>query len=106
MKKKNMTFPDSVSTASRTARPSPSREDIARRAEALWVQKGCPVDSDEQIWLEAERQLKAGSGTGQNGGEPAEALPLSRLNLNSDEVMSELGELFPERSSGKETTSL
>ena len=106
MKKKNATSLGSVSTASRAARTAPTREEITRRAESLWVQKGCPVDCDEQIWLEAERQLKAGTRTAQNGGEPDEPLPLSRLNLNSDEVMSELGELFPERSSGKETTSL
>lgn len=35
----------------------PSREQIALRAELLWKAQGSPRDRDEQIWLEAERQL-------------------------------------------------
>jgi hypothetical protein len=38
-------------------------------------------------------------------GEIAATGPLSRLDLNTDDVMGELNELFPS-SSGKETTSL
>src|SRR5947209_6885256 len=35
----------------------PSREQIALRAELLWKAQGSPTGRDEQIWLEAERQL-------------------------------------------------
>ncbi|MGA2018898.1 MAG: DUF2934 domain-containing protein [Opitutaceae bacterium] len=36
---------------------APSHEEIAVEAEVLWRQKGCPENCDEEIWLEAERQL-------------------------------------------------
>ena len=36
-----------------------AHEEIARRAEQLWRERSCPAGSDEQIWLEAESQLKA-----------------------------------------------
>ena len=36
-----------------------SREQIARRAYELWLERGCPAGRDLEIWLEAERQLKA-----------------------------------------------
>jgi hypothetical protein len=35
------------------------REDIERRAEKLWRERGQPGGSDEAIWLEAESQLQA-----------------------------------------------
>jgi len=35
----------------------PSHEQVALRAELLWKAKGTPSGQDEQIWLEAERQL-------------------------------------------------
>lgn len=35
----------------------PSHEQIAIRAELLWKAQGSPAGRDEQIWLEAERQL-------------------------------------------------
>jgi len=35
----------------------PSHEQIAVRAELLWKAKGSPDGRDEEIWLEAERQL-------------------------------------------------
>lgn len=35
----------------------PSHEEIAQRARELWEKQGRPVDRDEEIWLEAERQL-------------------------------------------------
>ncbi len=34
-----------------------SHDDIARRAEEIWRSYGCPQGRDEEIWLEAERQL-------------------------------------------------
>jgi hypothetical protein len=47
--------PGAVQRRSRTA--DLSREDIARLAYLLWQQRGCPEDSAEENWLEAERQL-------------------------------------------------
>jgi Protein of unknown function (DUF2934) len=105
MKKSKKPSPAAAASPAALARPTPSREEITRRAEALWLQKGRPENCDEQIWLEAESQLKGAPGAGLPGAELSATLPLSRLDLNSDEVMSELGELFPEPS-GKETTSL
>jgi hypothetical protein len=37
-----------------------TREQIAQRAHEIWVKNGCKHGQDEQNWLEAERQLKAG----------------------------------------------
>lgn len=36
-----------------------SHEDIARLAHALWEQRGCPDDSAEEDWYQAERELQA-----------------------------------------------
>ena len=35
-----------------------SHEEISRRAEELWRQQGCPQGRDDEIWYEAERQLR------------------------------------------------
>ena len=35
----------------------PSHEEISARASDLWKSYGSPSDRDEEIWLEAERQL-------------------------------------------------
>jgi hypothetical protein len=35
----------------------PNQEDISRRARDLWEQYNRPENRDEEIWLEAERQL-------------------------------------------------
>ena len=35
----------------------PTHEQVAIRAELLWKAQGSPTGRDEQIWLEAERQL-------------------------------------------------
>jgi hypothetical protein len=36
-----------------------SHEQIAARAQAIWAQRGQPLGQDEEIWFEAERQLRA-----------------------------------------------
>jgi hypothetical protein len=38
---------------------TPSREDVARRAEEIWKAEGCPGGRDTEFWFEAERQLSA-----------------------------------------------
>jgi hypothetical protein len=37
---------------------------IAERAMAIWLERGCPRDRDEENWREAEAQLKTELGIG------------------------------------------
>ncbi len=71
-------------------RMAPSHGETAARAEALWRQRGCPLACDDEIWLEAERQLSAGDN--------------SPRSFDSDEIMAELEGQFP--GAGRATTSL
>lgn len=36
---------------------SPTHEEISQRAQELWRERGSPEGQDNEIWLEAERQL-------------------------------------------------
>lgn len=38
---------------------TPTHDEIARHAQHLWQDRGCPTDRDLETWLEAERQLHA-----------------------------------------------
>lgn len=62
-KKATAGAPHSKATRRTAATSKPSvtltHEQIAERAEALWLQKGCQPGQDEQNWREAEAQLKA-----------------------------------------------
>ncbi|HWA10078.1 MAG TPA: DUF2934 domain-containing protein [Opitutaceae bacterium] len=40
--------------------PKPTHEQIARRAQQIWLDRGSPWGRDDEIWLEAERQLADG----------------------------------------------
>ncbi|MFA6287827.1 MAG: DUF2934 domain-containing protein [Opitutaceae bacterium] len=40
---------------------SPTHEEISRCAETIWQDRGRPAGRDDEIWLEAERQLAAKS---------------------------------------------
>jgi len=109
--KKRAPVPSSPSLASSvdTVLP-PSHKEIATRAEMLWREKGCPHSCDDELWLEAERQLYQRSIRRRDGrNEVALANPLSRSNPDSDNVMGnvieELNGLYP-RPTGKTTTSL
>lgn len=57
-------------------RTQPLHEEIAACARELWRGYGCPVGRDEQIWLEAERQLLGADSriTRVGGATPADAL--------------------------------
>ncbi len=46
-----------ISTARQTGR-QPSHEEISRRAQEIWERYGRPAGRDEDIWLEAERDLQ------------------------------------------------
>ncbi len=78
-----------------------SHEDISRRAEELWRGYGSPQGRDEEIWLEAEKQLRAQSQarnvptsenvatslpTSQRLGEPANSAP-PRIPSQEAELM-------------------
>ena len=47
-----------VPTPTERPRRQLAHDDIARRAEKLWRDRGSPSGSDEAIWLEAESQLQ------------------------------------------------
>jgi hypothetical protein len=36
---------------------TPTHDEISREAQKLWQNWGCPVGSDTEVWLEAERKL-------------------------------------------------
>lgn len=36
----------------------PTHDEIAAKAHSLWKDRGCPEGIDNEIWLEAERQLR------------------------------------------------
>jgi hypothetical protein len=38
---------------------NPTHEEIAVRARELWYARNCPTGLDEEIWMEAERQIRA-----------------------------------------------
>lgn len=49
--------PPEAAPGSPNLRTRPLHEEISHRARELWQSYGCPAGRDEQIWLEAERQL-------------------------------------------------
>lgn len=51
-------------------RPTPHHEEISKRARELWEKYERPSGRDEEIWLEAERQLLGGDSIGAKA-EPA-----------------------------------
>ncbi len=80
--------------------------DIARHAEALWREKGCPQGCDYAIWLEAERQLASGKRSiREDRDEKAFANPRFLFNQGTGGMMDELNARFP-GPTGRETTSL
>ena len=93
MKKKTHASSPKILAAPRLV---PTHEEIAVEAEVLWRQRGCPRDHDLEIWLEAERQLlHIPRLVWDKWDKFARSNPLSRMDLNSDDVMAELEELFP-----------
>ena len=48
----------SSETMSAAAPVSPPESEIAAVAYQLWLDKGCPVGSDQEDWLQAEAMLK------------------------------------------------
>jgi hypothetical protein len=106
MKKKTAIRSSPSSTSSVDAILASSHREIATRAETLWREKGCPQGCDNELWLEAERQLRHLPGPeGEIRNRITLADPRFDFNLKSDDLMEELNERFPGQT-GKETTSL
>ena len=104
--KRKQPLADTLSPSSSNARLIPTHEEIATRAEALWQYKGCPQACDDEIWLEAERQLcRLPALEGDERARIALADPRFDFNQNDNDLMEELNERFPGQI-GKETTSL
>ena len=57
--------PASEAESSAQRRQTSTENDIARLAYALWQQRGCPLDSAESDWLQAEQQLRQTSNSKQ-----------------------------------------
>jgi hypothetical protein len=55
----NIETPDDATGAINETPPTevPTHDQITERARKLWEDYGCPEGRDEEIWLEAERQL-------------------------------------------------
>jgi hypothetical protein len=49
--------PEQTLTSGQETAESSRQEEIARLAYVLWQQRGCPPESAETDWLEAEQQL-------------------------------------------------
>lgn len=78
MKQQNL-----VQSSSRTATP-PTHEQISRLAHELWEKRGQPAGRDDDIWLEAEKQLhEAYESSNGRTGSGAAAVPESSLAKSS-----------------------
>lgn len=62
--------------------PELTHHEIAERARALWTARGCPTGRDDEIWLDAERQLAAERRGTSRGRKRSDA---SLANLDIDE---------------------
>jgi hypothetical protein len=65
----------------------PTQGDIARQAQRLWLERGCPEGHHEEIWLEAEDQL-----TNSPFGKEKENPPVSPERLKSETAAESLAE--------------
>jgi hypothetical protein len=48
---------------------TPTHDEIAVKAHSLWKDRGCPEGIDNEIWLEAEQQLRGGKPPGTESAE-------------------------------------
>ena len=53
----------------------PLHDEISQRARELWEKYGRPTDHDQEIWLEAERQLLGTDAKVRNAGTGAGSAP-------------------------------
>ena len=71
-----------------------TREQIANRANEIWQQRGCPPNTEQENWLEAERQLHHGAaGTPATAATMAGAAPTARTIEGSQTVQVKEEEL-------------
>src|SRR5581483_10372906 len=95
---------ESPQNPTREPRRQIPHEEISRRAEQLWRERGSPVGLDEAIWLEAESQLQAqaesrpvsGTAARPNTDEPAQPV---RQNTKSRDPADSAAQLRTDRKS-------
>ncbi len=90
------------------ARPAaaPTQLEIGAEAAALWRHRGCPVNCDKEIWLEAEQKLRLRPGFAPDERDRALlADPRFAFNQEGGELMSELNARFPGEG-GRAATSI
>jgi hypothetical protein len=59
MKAQKISHPVPPAVPVAPAAPEPTREQVQALAHAIWLDPGCPHGCDVEIWIEAERQLRA-----------------------------------------------
>ena len=74
MRRKNRTTAQPVTPDTRTL---PLHDAISRQAEKLWQRYGCPQGRDDEIWLEAERQVLGADAEANE--QPSGAVPAAPL---------------------------
>jgi hypothetical protein len=85
MKSKPISRPPFTATPSRP----PTHEQIHALAHALWVDRGCPVGRDIDIWLDAERQLGGGTASlGHGERVDVETSDAARVDRELDRIVS------------------
>ena len=65
----------------------PTQEDIARQAQRLWLERGCPEGQHEEIWLEAEDQL-----TNSPFGEGQKSAPVPTERIKAEAAAESMAE--------------
>jgi hypothetical protein len=62
----------------------PTHEQIARRAQEIWIRHGCPPGEDKENWFEAEAELKREMGCVRNDDELVPDLAAGRPPLRRE----------------------
>jgi hypothetical protein len=65
----------------------PAHDQIARRAQKIWLDYGCPHGRDDEVWLEAERQL--GAGAAKTSPDSAHAVPPTARGSESPAALAD-----------------
>ena len=79
-----------------------AHDEIVRRAEELWRQYGCPQGRDEEIWFEAERQLRGLDPASPSATQPSQPPVSDAVDRTRAEIFSTVE---PATTSSKTTSS-
>ena len=94
-----------VSKITKVQMLSASHSEIAQAAAALWNARGRPSCVDDLIWLEAERRLVNAPKQQYESGQKRRSAGVASSVINSDALMAELDDLYPENP-GNASTAL